>query len=93
MAAIFIVPAAFGAWELWSGWPIYAALNFDTGSVVKHFAALVSAAVTIATLWAFSRFMPLLQALPDWHALRSGEDRRDDEVGEVPADVVGQAAE
>jgi hypothetical protein len=92
-AAIFIVPAAFGAWELWTGWPIYAALNFDANSLLKHFAALVTAAVTIATLWAFARFMPMLHALPDWCAQRSGQDRRHDEVAEVTAQVVGQTAE
>jgi hypothetical protein len=80
VSAIFIVPAAFGAWELWTGWPVYAALNFDTPSAVKYLAALVSAGVTVATLWAFVEFMPALQSLPDWHALGK--------VGEVRADVV-----
>jgi hypothetical protein len=60
ISAVFIVPAAFGAWELWTGWPIFAALNLDTNIVVKHAAVLVSAAVSIATLWAFARLMPVL---------------------------------
>ncbi|WP_238304811.1 MULTISPECIES: hypothetical protein [Mycobacterium] len=79
-AAIFIVPAAFGAWELWAGWPVYAALNFDTSSAVKHFAALVSAAITMLTLWTFAKFMPVLQSLPDWHCKQFGPASRD-EVG------------
>jgi hypothetical protein len=65
-AAIFLVPAAFGAWELWTGWPVYAALNFDVNTIVKHVAVLVTGAVTLATLWAFARFMPMLHWLSDW---------------------------
>jgi hypothetical protein len=68
--AIFVVPASFGAWELWTGWPIYAALNFDTNTVVRHIAAVMVAAVTVLTLWMIARLVPTLQALPDWHTER-----------------------
>ena len=87
-SAIFVVPAAFGAWELWTGWPIYAALNFDTNSVVKHFAAVISALAAIATLWTFAKFMPALHALPDWHA----QNRRDAVIA-APTEVRGQSSE
>lgn len=91
VAAIFVVPASFGAWELWTGWPIYAVLNLDTNSFVKHGAALAVAAATLLTLLAFAKFMPALHALPD---RRAGDDPRalDDvattvrrSTGEVPA--------
>jgi hypothetical protein len=65
VSAILIVPSAFGAWELWTGWPVYAALNTDTNPVVKHAAALAAAAIAVATLVAFTRFLPFLNALPD----------------------------
>jgi hypothetical protein len=61
LAAIVLVPSAFGAWELWAGWPIYAALNFEASMPVKQGAALVAAAISVVTLWLFCRAMPAIR--------------------------------
>lgn len=90
-SAILLVPASFGAWELWTGWPIYAALNFDTGTLTKHAAALVSAGVAVLTLWTFARLMPILTALPDWYRQeRAGSHHSAEVLGTASASNEGR---
>lgn len=74
-SAIFVVPASFAAWEMWTGWPVYAALNLDTAPVLKLMAAVLTAAVAIATLWSFAHFAPALHALPNWYEQRQRAQR------------------
>jgi hypothetical protein len=57
LIALFVVPSSFAAWELWAGWPVYAALNSDLGSVGRNIAALMTAGICIATLWGIREFM------------------------------------
>jgi hypothetical protein len=67
-AAIVLVPSAFGAWELWAGWPIYAALNFEARMPVKQLAVFAAAAISVTTLWLFAKAMPAIRS----SALRAG---------------------
>jgi hypothetical protein len=60
-AAFVLVPSAFGAWELWAGWPIYAALNFEASMPVKQLAATAAAAISVISLWLFCRAMPAIR--------------------------------
>lgn len=53
--AVIVVPASFGAWEMWAGWPVYVALNNDVGTVVTTIAALVAFAIALATIWFIER--------------------------------------
>lgn len=57
LTAIFVIPSSFAAWELWAGWPVYAALNSDLGSVARNIAALMTAGICAVTLWAISDLM------------------------------------
>ncbi|NKQ54264.1 hypothetical protein HFP15_15355 [Amycolatopsis sp. K13G38] len=53
--AIILIPASFAGWELWAGWPVYAAINSDAGAVVQNLAAVVTAALALGTLYVVGR--------------------------------------
>lgn len=55
--AIVLVPASFAGWELWAGWPVYAAINSDVGTLVQNIAAVLTAAIAIGTLYALGRLV------------------------------------
>jgi hypothetical protein len=65
VAAVILVPSAFAAWELWAGWPIYAALNFGANSIVLHVVALVTAAISVTTIHVIIRSSGALYASAD----------------------------
>jgi hypothetical protein len=50
LAALVIAPSAFGAWELWTGWPVFATLNSDLGMGWRTLAAVVTAVISLSTL-------------------------------------------
>jgi hypothetical protein len=56
-AAALVVPSSFAAWEMWSGWPVFAALNSDLGAIGRNIAALLTACISVGTLWAMREFM------------------------------------
>jgi hypothetical protein len=55
--AIVIVPSSFAAWELWAGWPVFAALNTDTGPLVRNLAALLTAGIAVGSIWFIGKAM------------------------------------
>jgi hypothetical protein len=56
-AALVIAPSSFAAWELWTGWPVFAALNSDLGMGVRTVAAMVTGAIALASLWVLADLM------------------------------------
>jgi hypothetical protein len=66
--AIVIVPSSFAAWELWAGWPMFAALHADVSPLVLNLAALFTAVIAVGTIWVLGRV-----ALP---AAETAETRR-----------------
>lgn len=56
-AAIVIVPSAFAAWEMWTGWPMFAALNSGVGWLGTNVAAFLTAFISMGTLWAMYRLV------------------------------------
>ncbi|MCA1844720.1 MAG: hypothetical protein LC792_16315 [Actinobacteria bacterium] len=49
LAAILLVPSAFGAWEIFAGWPTFAALSSGAGFGLTYPAALVTIAIAVTT--------------------------------------------
>lgn len=56
-AALVIAPSSFAAWELWTGWPVFATLNSDLGMGWRTAAAAVTAVIAIASLRVLADFM------------------------------------
>jgi hypothetical protein len=54
--AIVVVPGSFAAWELWTGWPMFAVLNSDANALIANLAALGTAAIAVGTIYALGRF-------------------------------------
>lgn len=48
--ALPLVPSAFGAWEIWAGWPTFFALNIGGNIVATHIGALVTMALSLSTV-------------------------------------------
>jgi hypothetical protein len=69
--AIVIVPSSFAAWELWAGWPMFAALHADVSPLVLNLAALFTAVIAVGTIWVLGRV-----ALPASPAIETVETRR-----------------
>jgi hypothetical protein len=49
--ALPLIPSAFGAWEVWAGWPTFFALNYGGGLVMTYAAAFVTIGLAVATAW------------------------------------------
>lgn len=52
LGLLFIVPSSFAAWEMWAGWPMFAALNSNAGWLWVNVAAFATAGICMVTLWA-----------------------------------------
>lgn len=50
--AIPLVPSAFGAWEVWAGWPTYFTLNLGGNMVVTHIGATATIVLSLGTVGA-----------------------------------------
>lgn len=66
LLAIVIVPSSFGAWELWTGWPVFTAINMDVHPVWPNLAALLTAVIAIGSIHVIRKVM-----LPDGAAARA----------------------
>lgn len=57
LSAILVVASSFAAWEMWAGWPMFAALNSDIGWLGCNAAAFLTAFISMGTLWAIYELM------------------------------------
>ncbi|HEY0448691.1 hypothetical protein [Actinophytocola sp.] len=48
--AIPLVPCAFGAWEVWAGWPTFFTLNLGGNLLATHLGAVVTIALSLSTV-------------------------------------------
>jgi hypothetical protein len=55
--AIVVVPSAFAGWELWTGWPMFAALGSTGNVLILNLVAWLTAAISIGTIWLIGRQM------------------------------------
>lgn len=65
IAAVLIVPSAFGGWEMMTGWPIYAALSSGKGLWVTYPAAVLTAALSLALMRGVYEVASLVRATED----------------------------
>jgi hypothetical protein len=95
LTPIVIVPSAFGAWQLWAGWPVYTTINMDISPAWTNLAGVVTAAISLTTIWFIFRQLsasnvPGVRAAasgPDAKPTPSGRglvDDRDAAVGKAP---------
>ncbi|MFC9556336.1 hypothetical protein ACFTWF_36575 [Rhodococcus sp. NPDC056960] len=57
LLAVPLIPSAFVAWEVWTGWPTFAALNLGGSVLWTTVAAVITAALSISTAWMVAEFM------------------------------------
>ena len=55
--AIPLVGSSFSAWELWAGWPTYAAINLDVNGAWRDLAALTSTAIAAGTAYLMGQYV------------------------------------
>lgn len=72
----FLMVSCFIAWELFTGWPVFAALNTDAGFALTYPAGLVTIGLTLAAL----------SLLADLFTVKGSADSSDDGVIDLAAD-------
>lgn len=68
LSAVVIVPSAFGTWEIFAGWPTFAALSAGTSHLVTYPAAIATIAISVTLMLAVRA---TVSALSDDVALRA----------------------
>ncbi len=57
LAAIPLVACSFSAWELWAGWPTYAAISLDIHGAWRDLAAITSTAIAAGTAYLMGKHL------------------------------------
>lgn len=90
LAVPFLMVSCFIGWELFTGWPVFAALNTDVGFALTYPAGLISIALALAALSFLAR---LLTAENDsFLRLEQAAENPllDEAVAPLPVELVGQ---